>query len=118
LLLKFGEWKAGFIMGLRHNKKEIENISKRMLLKMMLTLKKYGVKKAGIFGSYARGEQNKDSDLDVLVEISDKKTLLFLAELKVILSNLLHRNVDLVEYDYVHPLIKEDVLKQEIRLYG
>ena len=36
--------------------------------KIVRILKKYGVKKAGIFGSYARGEQKKRSDIDILIQ--------------------------------------------------
>ena len=46
------------------NKKQISKIKK----KISPVLKKYKIKKAGIFGSYARGEQNKKSDVDILVQ--------------------------------------------------
>ena len=46
--------------------------------------------KAGIFGSYARGDQKEDSDIDILVEINDKNmSLLDFIELKLRLENIL-----------------------------
>ena len=53
--------------------KPIENIKKKILP----ILKKNNVVRAGIFGSYARGEQKKDSDIDILVDIKGKKFSLF-----------------------------------------
>lgn len=44
---------------------KIESIKK----KIVPILKKHGVVRAGIFGSYARGEQNKNSDVDILIEV-------------------------------------------------
>jgi len=45
----------------------------RIRLKALPILKKHGVVRAGIFGSYATGENKKNSDIDILVEIKDKK---------------------------------------------
>jgi len=45
-------------------------------------LGKYGVRKIGLFGSYARGEQRPDSDLDLLVDFADKKSLLTLVRIE------------------------------------
>ncbi len=79
-------------------------------------LKKAGVKKAGIFGSYARGEQKKKSDVDILIQISDKYSLLDLIKLRMAIKEKLKKKVDLIEYSTIHPLIKEQVLKEEVRI--
>ncbi|MBT3404734.1 nucleotidyltransferase family protein [archaeon] len=85
--------------------------------KVIPTLKKYNVKRAGIFGSYARGNENKKSDIDILVEIGDKNFSLFdLIRLKLYLEKKLEKKVDLVEYSSIHPLIKEEALKEEVRI--
>ena len=60
-------------------KKEIEKIKK----KIIPILKKHKVTRAGIFGSYARGEQKKESDVDILIEINDSVGLTGLIELKL-----------------------------------
>ena len=41
---------------------------KKVRAEIVSTLKKYGIKKAGIFGSYAKGKQKKNSDVDILIE--------------------------------------------------
>ena len=75
------------------------------------------VKKAGIFGSYAKGSQKKGSDVDILVEIEDKNfSLLDLVKLKMALQKILKKEVDLIEYSTLHPLIKKTALKEEVRI--
>lgn len=79
-------------------------------------LKSYEVTKAGIFGSVARGEDADDSDIDILVEIKSNYSLLKFIELKIKLEELLGRKVDLVEYDVIKPIIKNNILREEIAL--
>ena len=81
------------------------------------TLKKYGVIKAGIFGSFARGDHNKKSDVDVLIKFKGKKSLFDLAGLEIELEKILKRKVDVGEYSVIHPMLKERILKEEIRIY-
>lgn len=93
--------------------KEIERI-KSIIIK---TLKKNKVNKAGIFGSYSRGEQKKNSDIDIVVNINDKKmSLLGFIGLKLKLEDILKKKVDLVEYSAIKPLIKNNILNDEIRI--
>lgn len=81
-------------------------------------LKKHGIKKAGIFGSYVRGEQEKNSDIDILVEIPKKMkfSLLDLVGLKLELQDALRRKVDLVEYKMIRPELKKIILQEEARI--
>ena len=83
--------------------------------KIVRILKKYGVKKAVIFGSYARGEQKKRSDIDILIQPTKGMGLEF-AGLALELEKKLGKKVDLVTYKYIHPLIREEVLKEEIKI--
>ena len=93
--------------------KEIEKI-KSMITKI---LKKNKVIKAGIFGSYSRGEQNKNSDIDIVVEINDKNmSLIGFIRLKLRLEEALGKKVDLVEYSAIKSLIKDNILKEAIRI--
>ena len=75
---------------------------------------KYGVKSIGIFGSYVRGEQRKDSDLDVLVEFEKSIDFFDFLELEEYLSNLLEVKVDLVLRKTLKPGIAEKALKEVI----
>ncbi len=75
----------------------------------------YGVKKLGVFGSFAKSLQNSRSDVDVLVEFArDCKTFDNYMNLKFYLEKLFHRKVDLVIKDALKPRIKEQVLADVI----
>ena len=91
-------------------KEEIKNIQ----LRIVPILKKHGVSKAGIFGSYARDEQEKRSDIDILIKIRDEASLTDLIALKLELEKHLKKRVDLVEYEIIRPELKEQILKEEI----
>lgn len=95
---------------MKNKKREIENLKK----KIVPILKKEGVKKAGIFGSYARGEQKKRSDIDILVEFEG--SLLDLVRLERILKEKLKKEVDLLSYRGINHRLKEIILNEEIRI--
>ena len=65
----------------------------------------------GIFGSYARNEQTKDSDIDILVSFNKRLTLIDLSKIKNELSEKLEINVDLVTQKAIHPQIKTYIEK-------
>ena len=82
--------------------------------KAIPVLQKYHVKKAGIFGSYARGKQKRNSDVDFLIEINDQKmSLLGFIHIKHELENVLGKKVDLVEYKLLRSEIREKVAAEE-----
>ena len=75
---------------------------------------KYGVKSIGIFGSYVRGQQRKDSDLDVLVEFERSVDFFEFLELEEYLSSVLRVKVDLVPKKSLRPEIAKNVLKEVV----
>lgn len=78
-------------------------------------MKKYGVKRASLFVSVAKGGQKKSSDVDFVVEFEAGRSLLDLAGLRIELERLLERDVDIITYRSIHPLIKESIMaKQEV----
>jgi len=79
-------------------------------------LKQHQVIQAGVFGSLARGEMADDSDIDLLVQLPAHKSLLELAGLKLDLEDALGKPVDLVEYSTIHPLLREQILAEEVTL--
>lgn len=91
---------------------EIEHIKQKILP----ILRKHNVTKAGIFGSYARGEQKKKSDIDLLIEIDPNLDLFDIIRLKLILEKEVNKKVDLVEYSCIRPELKERILGDEIPL--
>jgi predicted nucleotidyltransferase len=90
--------------------KEIEKIKQ----KITPILKQYKVTKAGIFGSFAREEQKKNSDVDILIEIGDWASLLDLIRLKRVLEENTNKKVDLVEYSCIRKEIRDNILNDEI----
>jgi|SRR3989344_5785880 len=92
------------------NNREIDEIKQKILP----ILKDHKVTKAGIFGSYARGEQKKKSDVDILVEISDDVSLLGVIRLKNVLEKALRKRIDLVEYALIRKELRERILNDEI----
>ena len=72
-----------------------------------------GVKRLGLFGSFARGEQSADSDIDVLVEFEqDKKTFDNFMQLSFFLEDLLQRRVELVTPESISPYIRPTIMKE------
>lgn len=73
----------------------------------------YGVKRVGVFGSFARSRQGADSDIDVLVEFNKgTKTFDNYMELKFYLEKLFHRKVDLVIKEALKTRIRGRVLSE------
>lgn len=67
----------------------------------------FGVKRIGIFGSYLRGKQREDSDIDFVVEFEeDKKTFNNFIGLAFFLEDLFGRKVDLLTPEGTSPYIK------------
>ncbi len=73
---------------------------------------RFGVKEIGIFGSYVRGEQRVDSDIDILVELERPIDFFLFIELEEFLSKILQSKVDLVIKKALKPQIKEFILKE------
>ena len=90
---------------------------KNLKFKIYPILKNQGVIKAAIFGSFARGENTKNSDIDILVKLASGKTLLDLAGLKIDLENVLRKKVDVLTYGSIHPLLKSRILKDQKVIY-
>ena len=81
--------------------------------KILPILKKHGVTKASVFGSWARGESKEGSDLDILVELPEGKSLLDLARLKIELEERLDMGVDVLTYNSIHPLLRDRILSEQ-----
>lgn len=86
---------------------------KELMAEASKILKRYDVLRAAVFGSFARGEINKDSDIDILVEFKGPKSLLDLAGLKIELEEELGRKVDVLTYNSLNPLLKERILNEQ-----
>lgn len=77
----------------------------------------FGVRRLGIFGSYARGDQSEGSDMDFLVEF-ETKTFDNYMDLKFFLEDLFGRKVDLVIADAVKPRLRKPIFDQTVYAKG
>jgi len=89
----------------------IDSINKNIIKRI---LKKNGIARAGIYGSYARGDYKKNSDVDILIEF--KGSLLNLVRIERELGEKLGKKVDLLTYKGINPLLKKKILEEEIRI--
>jgi predicted nucleotidyltransferase len=80
-------------------------------------LRQYGATKISIFGSFARGEQTSDSDLDLLVDFADTKSLLTLVKIKRELSEAIGRDVDLLTEAAVSPYLIDTIRAEQQIIY-
>lgn len=90
----------------------LEQIKKKTLP----ILKQAGVTRSSILGSYARNEARKGSDIDVLVELPKGSSLLDLIDLEMKLKKILGKKVDLLTYNSIHPLLKDYIQKDQVRI--
>ena len=81
------------------------------------TIRGFGVRRLGIFGSYARGEQSEGSDMDFLVEF-ERATFDNYFDLKFFLEELFECKVDLVFHDTIKPRIRNTILEETIYAEG
>lgn len=84
--------------------------------KILSVLKNHPVSRAGIFGSYSNKTYKKNSDIDILIELSEEISLIDFVGIKLELEEILNKKVDLVEYSCIKPVIKDNILSQEIRI--
>jgi uncharacterized protein len=75
---------------------------------------KYGVTSMSLFGSRARGDEQKDSDVDLLVEFKTPPDLFKFIEMEETISSRLGFSVDLVRESVLRPEIKEGVFLNRI----
>lgn len=93
-------------------KNDIINIKKKALP----ILKKAGATRSSIFGSYVSGEQRKNSDIDILVELPRGKSLFDFIDLQLKLEDALGKKVDLGEYSTIKPRLKDSILNHHVRI--
>lgn len=75
-------------------------------------LEKYGATKVAIFGSYVRREEKPESDIDVLVDFAEQKSLLILVNIELELSDYLGIKVDLLTEKSISPYLIDGIKKE------
>ena len=96
----------------------IEN-AQQMIPKIQAYFANQPIKKAWLFGSFSRGEEGPDSDVDILVEYEDSDNISLFAISRMItsLKRILNRKVDLVENGCVMSFAEDSVYKDRILIY-
>ncbi len=78
-------------------------------------IRRFGVQKIGFFGSFVRGEQNDDSDIDLLVIFEPgKKSIDNLMDLYEFVQQLFHRKIDLLTPEGISPYLRPYIEKETV----
>lgn len=80
-------------------------------------LQKYGIRKAFLFGSYVRDEQKPSSDIDIIVEFRDRKSLLDIVGIERELTEVLGVKVDLLTEKFISPYMIDSIRKEMKVIY-
>ena len=80
-------------------------------------LKKFGIRKAGIFGSYARLQANGNSDIDFILDIPNDLDFAEVVGIQELLKQIFSKEVDIVESDVLKGSIKESINNEVIYFY-
>jgi predicted nucleotidyltransferase len=81
-------------------------------------LSRFGIKRAAVFGSVARGEAKAGSDVDILIELYEPLGLFKFARLNYLLEDALDKKVDLIKNTAIKPAFRENILKDMVYIYG
>lgn len=84
--------------------------------KIVPILKEEGATRAALFGSVVRGEATKKSDVDILVDLPEGKTLFDFAGLQLKLEEALGKKVDLVEYSTIKRRLRPYILNDQVQI--
>ena len=96
--------------------KTLDEIRQAIKSHQNVLARKYGVEAVGVFGSYVRGEERADSDLDLLVEMLRPVDLLELVGAEIYLTEALGVKVDLVPKRSLRVELRETILKEALSL--
>ena len=90
----------------------VKEIKKTLSEEKNTLSKKYGIERIGLFGSFIRGEQDKKSDIDILVDFKEPVGLFTFVEIEEYLEKKLGRKVDLVSRKALKPTIGKYILRE------
>ncbi|HPQ53772.1 MAG TPA: nucleotidyltransferase family protein [Spirochaetota bacterium] len=92
--------------------KEIDRILRTLKTHKLELMKEYRIKQIGVFGSYVRGDERHDSDIDILVDFEKPVDLFRFLDLEERLSELSGKKVDLVSKNALKPYIGRQILHE------
>ena len=82
------------------------------------TIKPFNPVKIGIFGSFTRGENNENSDIDILYQLKNSVGLFNIVRIKNNLEEKLNKKVDLISEKYIHPELKSFIMNDLKIIYN
>lgn len=91
-------------------------LSDQLISTIKPILYKYGVTRSDLFGSYARGDDSAQSDVDILIETPDHFSLFDLGYLQEDLEKALNREVDLVSYGFVNKHVQKYIFENTLKV--
>lgn len=94
----------------------LDKIKHCLTIQKSILQNKYKINRVGIFGSYVRGEQKSESDLDILIDYEEAPSLFTLIEIENLLSELLGMKVDLVTRKGIKPKLRRYILEEVVYL--
>lgn len=92
--------------------KDLEDIK----IDLVPLLRSNGVLRSFVFGSYARNDAREGSDLDILLSFRERKSLLDLVGLQLLLEEKLGMEVDIVTEESLHPKLRAYVDREKVRV--
>ena len=93
-------------------------LKKKIRESIVAVLSRNGAERISIFGSYARGEAGRKSDIDILVRFSRPKSLFQIVQIEDEIKKSIHMNVDLVTEKAVSPYLEGSIHRDEVVIYG
>ena len=95
--------------------KIVSSVTSKKITSILLI---HGARKISVFGSYARGEPNKKSDIDIIVEFSERKSLFDIIGIEQELSEAIGIKVDLLTEKAISPYLIDRIKKEMVVVYG
>jgi predicted nucleotidyltransferase len=96
--------------------KTVQDIKNNLSVHASDFIERYKIREIGIFGSYVKNRQSKESDLDILVDFDEVPTLFDFVGLRDELSDILNIRVDLVMKSALKPRIGKRILEEVVLL--
>lgn len=92
-------------------------MGKQIIDEVVKILKSFGAKEIILFGSYARGDNNPDSDIDVIVEFNEIKGLFEKARIIRTVEEKTGLKIDILSKDFINPYLKPYIERDMITIF-
>lgn len=94
----------------------LEELRRSKKDQILQVAREHGARNVRVFGSFARGDQNPDSDIDFLVDLDPDRTLMDLGGLLMELQEMLQTRVDVATEEMLRPKVRDRALRDALPL--